>query len=188
MHCNLTKQFEGSNRIIQKYGRLTVYRLDFKAVIKTETGESKVVIIEVQKAKTIQDIMRFRYYLGKQYMDENLSYKKINKGTKIKKLAGFPIISIYFLGERLEEIQGVPVIRINRQVIDRYTKQVLNVKDDFIESLTHDCILVSISDLRQKRRDELEQLLSIFDQSNRYNSEHILNVKEDDFPSQYTEV
>ena len=49
---------------------LTVYRLDFKATIKTPQGP-KIVLIEIQKAKFATDIMRFRRYLGAQYQDKN---------------------------------------------------------------------------------------------------------------------
>ena len=39
---------------------LAVFRLDFIAIIKTETGESKKVLIEIQKARNQIDLMRFR--------------------------------------------------------------------------------------------------------------------------------
>jgi dGTP triphosphohydrolase len=54
--------------------------------------------------------------------------------------------------------------------------------------LTHESILVSIPDLTAKRRNELEKILSIFDQSNRSENFHILNVKEEEFPEKYKEI
>ncbi|TAD95501.1 MAG: hypothetical protein EAZ97_15360, partial [Bacteroidetes bacterium] len=87
---------------------LTIYRLDFKARILTPEGE-KLVIIEIQKAKYISEIMRFRRYLGEQYSNENNIYEtKTKKGLLIKK--GMPIISIYFLGEKFENIANVPIV------------------------------------------------------------------------------
>ena len=55
--------------------RLTirVYRLDFIATIKTESGELKKVLIEIQKANNQVDLMRFRDYLGEQYKKQDLS-------------------------------------------------------------------------------------------------------------------
>ncbi|TAD98226.1 MAG: hypothetical protein EAZ97_11105, partial [Bacteroidetes bacterium] len=41
---------------------------------------------------------------------------------------------------------------------------------------------------KAKRRNSLETLLSIFDQSNRADSRHILNVSEEDFPEEYREI
>ena len=78
----------------------TVYRLDFAAKIKLSGGDSKQVLIEIQKAKFPTDIMRFRKYLGLQYFtDKNITTKNI-KG-KIRKTA-LPIVSIYFLGHHLD--------------------------------------------------------------------------------------
>jgi uncharacterized protein (DUF3084 family) len=42
--------------------------------------------------------------------------------------------------------------------------------------------------LPSRRRNDLEKLLSIFDQENRLSDEHILNVKEEDFPKEYREI
>ena len=46
---------------------LTVFRLDFKALIKRKDGTYKKVLIELQKAKKLFDIMRFRRYLAENY-------------------------------------------------------------------------------------------------------------------------
>ncbi len=43
---------------------LSVFRLDFIATIKTQEGEFKKVLIEIQKAKNEIDLMRFRNYLA----------------------------------------------------------------------------------------------------------------------------
>jgi hypothetical protein len=42
--------------------------------------------------------------------------------------------------------------------------------------------------LKQRRRNDLEKLLGIFDQTNRTQSPYILNVNEDDFPEMYRPV
>jgi len=39
--------------------------------------------------------------------------------------------------------------------------------------------------LKERRRNELEQLLSVFDQSNRTSDNHILNVNEENFPEKF---
>ncbi|TAE00685.1 MAG: hypothetical protein EAZ97_05245 [Bacteroidetes bacterium] len=162
---------------------LTIYRLDFKARISTPEGE-KLVIIEIQKAKYISEIMRFRRYLGEQYSSENNAYEVENKqGLTVKK--GLPIISIYFLGEDFEHISGVPVVKVNNQVIDLYSGKEIKKKEDFIESLTHKSFIISIPNLKESRRNELETILSVFDQSNRSSDHHILNISEEDFPEEY---
>ena len=59
---------------------LAVFRLDFIATIKTENGELKKILIEIQKAKNEIDLMRFRRYLGEQYKKEDqINNEKIDE-------------------------------------------------------------------------------------------------------------
>ena len=46
---------------------VAVFRLDFIATIKTKSGELKKILIEIQKAKNLIDVMRFRNYLAEHY-------------------------------------------------------------------------------------------------------------------------
>ncbi|WP_045213652.1 hypothetical protein [Desulfonatronovibrio magnus] len=46
---------------------VTIFRLDFSAVIKTAEVERKNVLIEIQKAGKGEDISRFRRYLAEKY-------------------------------------------------------------------------------------------------------------------------
>ncbi|MBK9566159.1 MAG: hypothetical protein IPO37_13605 [Saprospiraceae bacterium] len=50
---------------------LSIYRLDFSARIRQADSSEKVIIIEIQKSKFAHENMRFRKYLGKQYMNES---------------------------------------------------------------------------------------------------------------------
>jgi hypothetical protein len=165
---------------------LTVYRLDFAAKVKTEEGE-KIIIIEIQKAKLLNDVMRFRKYLGKQYQNNDYYYIKKNENGKEIKF-GYPIVSIYFLGEQLDSIQGIPIIKVDNVPIDIYSGNTITKKEAFVESLTHRSYIISIPDLSKRRRTELELLLSIFDQSSIKESHHILNVREEDFPEKYRSI
>ena len=164
---------------------LTVYRLDFSAHIQTPEG-TKQVIIELQKAKFSTDITRFRKYLGEQFGDKrNITSLKINK--RIRKV-GIPIISIYFLGHKLD-FTTASAIKISRQYQDLITNEIIDTKESFIESLTLDSYVIQIPYLTDKRRTELEILLSVFDQRNVADNEHhILNVNEEDFPEKYRSI
>lgn len=162
----------------------TVYRLDFSARIKLSDGEFKQVLIEIQKAKFPTDIMRFRKYLGQQYYsDKNATIENI-KGKDRK--SALPIVSIYFLGHHLD-FETAPIIKVNRNYIDLATGEQLKNKEEFIESLSHDSYVIQIPELKGKRRNELERILSIFDQSQK-ESDHILNVNESDFPEEYRDI
>ncbi|MBF0224028.1 MAG: hypothetical protein HQK76_01120 [Desulfobacterales bacterium] len=122
-------------------------------------------------------------YLGEQYAKEdNIVIKTNKKGVEQKQ--DLPIISIYFLGHNLEHTDA-SVIKVNRNYIDIIEGKEITKREEFIESLTHDSYVIQISKLKGKRRNELEILLSIFDQSNIEEDHHILNVKEEDFPKKY---
>jgi len=159
---------------------ITVYRLDFSAKIKVPSGH-KLVHIEMQKASFPTDIIRFRRYLGEQYID---SSNTISTPDGIK---GLQIYCLYFLGNDLG-IYDTPVLEVNSNVKDVATSEIINEKSDFIESLHHKTWIIQISCLKERRRNELEQLLSVFDQSNRDKDWHILNVKEEDYPEKYRPV
>jgi hypothetical protein len=148
---------------------LTVYRLDLAAKVKTDEG-SKLVTIEIQKALTSGDIMRFRRYLGSQYSSEEnceivpthmVSEKREPYETK----RAIPIFTIYIIGYSLKTYPDIPVIKVKRNYYDNATKEILHKKDDFIESLTHDSAVIQVSALAGRRRDRLENVLSVFDQT-----------------------
>jgi hypothetical protein len=158
---------------------ITVYHLDFSAKIKTSEGH-RIVLIEMQKASYPSDIMRFRGYIGQQYIDESNKVKGKNDEDE-----PMQIYSIYFLGDDLK-ICDTPVLSVFPEVRDVATKKVVEAKSKFIESLNHKCWIVQISCLKKRRRNELEILLSAFDQNNRdENSKHILNVNDEEIPEKY---
>ncbi|MBK9335374.1 MAG: hypothetical protein IPM98_01820 [Lewinellaceae bacterium] len=161
---------------------LAVMRMDFSARILDENGQQELVILELQKAKLATDIMRFRRYLGEQYGNKENMVREPNPEYPFRK--ALPIISIYFLGHTLEHTKA-PVIRVNRVYTDAATGEPILEKEEFIESLTHDSIIIQIPYLRDRRRTELEQLLTLFDQSNATQNRHLLNVNEDDLPERY---
>ncbi len=159
----------------------TVFRIDFSATIRQPDGCEKLVVIEIQKAKYHTDIMRFRKYLGGHYQSKNNVYLDEKTG----KTKALPIISLYFLGHKLDHTDA-PVVKVNRQYIDIADGSELSIKEDFIESLTHDSYIIQIPLLKQKRRNDLEILLSIFDQSLTVDDDdHFLHLNEDDYPREF---
>jgi hypothetical protein len=133
-----------------------VYRLDFIATIRTETGELKKVLVEIQKAKNQIDLMRFRNYLAEHYKKED----KIDGENVI-----LPINTIYILGFKLPEITS-PCIKVERNYKDLITKTINDQKSDFIEKLTHDSFVVQVERITNRFQTRLDKLLSIFEQNN----------------------
>ena len=173
---------------------ITVLRMDFKALVQYSSGEKKIIIIEIQKAKLHTDIMRFRRYLGEQYSDQDNAeiVKKVDKVGNVlnEHKKAYPILSIYFLGHKLNHAKNIPVIKVARSYYDLATGKVLSKKEDFIESLTHDSFIIQIPFISGHRRTELEQLLHVFDQkeAETKGSQHLLNIKEEDIPKRYRRV
>jgi hypothetical protein len=137
---------------------LSVIRVDFKAIIKTPEGKHKKVLIELQKGKHSFDITRFRKYLGENYSKDD---EIIISDESFK--VPLPIITIYFLGFKLENIT-VPVVKAEHQYKDVINNKKLDVKDEFIEQLVHDCFVIQIPRLTENLQNKVERLLQIFNQ------------------------
>jgi len=139
-----------------EFAGLAVFRLDFIATIKTATGEQKKVLIEIQKAKSQIDLMRFRNYLAEQYKKEDT----VNDEKVI-----LPITTIYILGFKLPEI-FTPCIKVERKYKDLINKITLEAKSDFVEKLTHDSYVVQVERITDRYSTRLDKLLSVFEQTN----------------------
>ena len=135
---------------------LAVFRLDFIATIKTESGESKKILIEIQKAKNQIDLMRFRNYLAEQYKKED----DVNGEKMI-----LPITTIYILGFKLPEINSA-CLKVERNYKDLVNNSKIETKSDFIEKLTHDSYVVQVERITGKYQTKLDKLLSLFEQTN----------------------
>jgi hypothetical protein len=139
---------------VDELAGLAVFRLDFIATIKTDDGEYKKVLIEIQKAKNEIDLMRFRNYLAEQYKKEDV----IDDEKVI-----LPITTIYILGFKLSKIKS-PCVYIGRSYKDQINNEIIEVKSDFIEKLTHDSYVVQVDRITGGYSSKLEKLLSLFEQ------------------------
>lgn len=175
-------EFRPTERHFPVGERLMVLRMDFNARILDEHGNQELIILELQKAKLASDIMRFRRYLGEQYANKENVVRE--QATEYPFRKALPILSIYFLGHTLAHVTA-PVVRVNRKYVDAATGEQIHEKEEFIESLTHDSIIIQIPYLKGRRRTELEQLLALFDQSALTDDPHFLDVDEADVPERY---
>ncbi len=157
--------------------RISLFRIDFSAKIRESDGSEHLVLIELQKTWLITETLRFRQYLGTQYLNkENMIEEKNEHGQR--RTYGLPIISIYILGHPLGDLTE-PVVYVRRSYLD-YDDHPLPAPDPFIESLTHDSIIVQIPFLTGRTRNRLERLLSVFDQEYRQpDSEHYLEINDE---------
>ena len=162
---------------------LTVYRIDFAAVVETAAGERRQVLVEIQKAEYPEDIMRFRRYLGEHYAEPgNVTVDEADGRPR-----ALPLTTIYFLGHRLAHTEAT-VLKVGREYVDAVTGERLREREAFVESLTHDSYVIQIPLLPDRRRNDLERLMGVFDQSRRTANRHFLEVDETDLPAKYAPV
>jgi len=136
---------------------IKILRLDFKAIIKKKDGTLFKVLIELQKSKQVFDVMRFRRYLGDNYRKEDQMIEK--DGLAV--FRPLPIITIYFLGFLLNNVPS-GVIKVKRDYVDVVTEEILGVKDDFVELLTHDSYMIQVGRLPKESRGKLDRVMQIF--------------------------
>ncbi len=152
---------------------LIILRLDFKAIIKHKDGTLRKVLIELQKGKKPNDLLRFRRYLGDNYRKEDILLE-----NGIEKKVSLPITTIYFLGFTLAHV-NTAIMKVNRDYLDMITDKKIEAKEEFIEKLTHDSFVIQIPRLEKDDRTELERVLKIFNQSYMANDDNrILEISQ----------
>ncbi len=142
--------------------KISMFRIDFAARVKEKQGDTRLILIELQKTWLETETLRFRRYLAAQYnAEENIQKKGKGKGYAI------PMVAVYLLGHRIGEIDE-PVVYVNHKAVDYNGDAVEHGETDpFINSLIHDSIIVQIPLLHGKINNHLEKVLSVFDQSQR---------------------
>ena len=128
---------------------LKLFRMDFTVEIEEKDGQKNKIIIEMQKAnKYTIDLIRFRKYLGHEYMSDIL-----------------PITSIYILGFNLPGLETA-CLRIGRDYYDLIEEREIDASAKFVESLTHECYIVQTLRITGRLKTPLDRLLSVFEQRN----------------------
>ena len=156
-----------------KRDTLSIFRIDFAATVRQSDGSEQLILIELQKTWLPTETLRFRQYLGVQYENPK------NIVAESSDQHAMPMVAVYILGHCLGDIEE-PVVYVRHQAYD-YNEQLVTkgMPNAFIESLTHDSIIVQIPRLHGKINNRLDEILSIFDQTykNRDN-QHVLNLND----------
>ena len=147
---------------------LSVFRIDFGATVRDDAGKEKLILIEVQKTWLETETLRFRQYLGVHYS---------NPKNMQKDGYALPMVAVYLLGHKVGNIEE-PVLYVNHESLD-YDGNVVTtgLPNPFVDSLTHNSILVQIPRLHGRINNRLDMVLSIFDQSRKdVTDDHILRI------------
>jgi len=159
----------------------TLFRLDFKAVIIDENGEKQKVLIELQKSKFTTDIMRFRTYLGANYLHSETKTNEEGEETT----AIYPIITIYILGYKISDIPYMAV-SVNRKVINLANKKPIKINSEFINHLTHRSHILQVRRLPEERRTKLEKFMILFNQAWITENKYIIDLQ--DVPIEFEDI
>ena len=158
---------------------LSMFRIDFAATVREREGDvekDRVVLIELQKTWLNTETLRFRQYLGAQYSN------KSNIREEDKKGFAYPMVAVYLLGHRVGNINE-PIVYVNHDVFD-YNGNIVKEgsAEPFVESLTHNSIIVQIPLLHGNVNNRLEKVLSVFDQTQvEGNTQQVLKIDEDKY-------
>ena len=118
--------------------KISMFRIDFGAKIQDTDGTEHLVLIELQKTWVETETLRFRQYLGAQYANPDNMLENDPTGH------GLPMVAVYLLGHRVGDIEE-PILYVNHKSYDYNGQEVTNgLPDPFVESLTHNSIIVQI--------------------------------------------
>ena len=138
---------------------LSMFRIDFAATIREDDGSERLILIEVQKTWLETETLRFRQYLGVQYQ------RKENIIAGSKEGYAMPMVAVYILGHKVGDIEE-PVVYVHHDAYDYNEQRVTKgIPNPFIDSLTHDSIVVQIPRLHGQINNRLDKVLSVFDQT-----------------------
>ena len=158
---------------------LSMVRIDVAATVREKEGDEikdRIVLIELQKTWLNTETLRFRQYLGAQYNNKNNIREADEKGF------AYPMVAVYLLGHKVGNIKE-PIVYVNHDVFD-YNGNVVaeGNAEPFVESLTHNSIIVQIPRLQGNVNNRLEKVLSVFDQTNvEGDTQQVLKIDEDKY-------
>ena len=166
-----------------KRDTLSIFRIDFGATIRESDGSEHLILIELQKTWLPTETLRFRQYLGVQYDNPK------NIVSDSDDQHALPMVAVYLLGHKVGDIEE-PVLYVRHQSYD-YEGAVVTkgLPDPFVDSLTHDSIIVQIPRLHGKINNRLDEILSIFDQTRKSElSQQVLNIDDSLYPEDDVEM
>ena len=156
--------------------KISMFRIDFGAKIQDTDGTEHLVLIELQKTWVETETLRFRQYLGAQYANPDNMLENDPTGH------GLPMVAVYLLGHRVGDIEE-HILYVHHKSYDYNGKIVTKgLPDPFVESLTHDSIIVQIPLLHGQVNNRLEEILNVFDQRHRDGSNRqMLKIDETEY-------
>lgn len=154
-----------------KRDSLSVFRIDFGATVREPDGSEHLILIELQKTWLETETLRFRQYLGVHYQNPK------NIVSTSPDRHAIPMVAVYLLGHKVGDIEE-PVLYVHHHSYDYNGQRVTKgLPNSFVDSLTHDSIIVQIPRLHGQINNRLDKVLSIFDQTYKdQDNQQVLNL------------
>ena len=151
-----------------------LFHLDFTATIELPDGEKEIVMIELQKANEASDIFRFKRYIMKNFQQKRKK-EVFNRRTKALEEIDLPIrlLPIFILNFRIENEINDLFIKSNQIKRGLFKEKEFKTKNDFIDHLTYDMIVIQLPNLSKIKPEDYENdehkknlylLMKLFDQ------------------------
>lgn len=152
---------------------LSIFRIDFGAHVKDADGSTHLILIELQKTWLETETLRFRQYLGAHYANPENILKDDKNGYAI------PMVTVYLLGHKVGDIEE-PILYVKRKTYDYDDNEVTHgLPNAFVDSLTHDSIIVQIPRLHGQLNNRVEKVLNVFDQTRMNKNRQTLSIDEE---------
>ncbi len=135
------------------------YNFDYKAVVEEkETGENTAILVEVHMHNNFNSMRRFR-----EYIDYKIANTNRFTGFNQKYEDILPLFTICIVGFDIPEINS-RAVRFGNTIYNSVTKEKLNVKSSFINSITQTRYILTA---KEKKNDDvsntvIEQFVDLF--------------------------
>ena len=187
------------NETADKY--IHLMRLDFTAEILNADNTKELVSIELQKARLKTDELRFRKYIAENLKKTEVIIEKEINPTTLKpytKEKAYRFIPIFILNFEIETEIFDLVIETQHTIKGVFTGKELQTKNDFLDNLMYNVIVVQIPYINKIKTDELENnpyklalynLFQLFNQSHIIGSDkHSLFIEENESTKDYLRI
>jgi hypothetical protein len=143
---------DNSENAPSQFVATTLLLLDVIVIVRTETGEQRKVLVEIQRAWDKRDLW-----------DYNLNYKSKYKidGEEVS----LPVINIYTLDFMLPNIESACLKIEHGGYWDMTSCLFVEAKSPLLEKLKHNSIIIQARITSERYQTDLDKLLSVFEQA-----------------------
>ncbi len=172
---------------------IKLMHLDFTAVIEKDSGDTELVMIELQKVAVETDIFRFKQYIAENFQKKRKIKKKDpDTGKDIEMELPYRLIPIFILNFEVETEISDLMIKTRQIKTGVFTDKEISGKNEFIDNLSYELYVVQLPYLSKAEKlkfspdsykGKLFALLQLFDQrAKEVNNEYRLRLFRKLFP------